>query len=120
MRILIVEDHADSAYVMRRVLGNLGHEISVAESCASAIAAIERSKPDIALCDLGLPDGDGLQLMNVLRDVYQVRSAAVTGHGEERYRQQCMSGGFELLLKPIKLEQLYSVIERIQPALTLV
>jgi DNA-binding response OmpR family regulator len=110
MRILIVEDHVDSATVLARVLINLGHEPIVAHDCATALATAEKTHPDAALCDLGLPDGDGIELMVALRDQYRVRSAAVTGHGESQYRLECEGAGFPMVVKPFQIDQLRNAI----------
>jgi CheY-like chemotaxis protein len=115
MKILIVEDHADSAQAMARVLGKLGYEASIAPDCASALAAASASRPDLALCDLGLPDGDGYDLMVALRDQYNIRSAAVTGYGESFRREQCNDAGFDVVLKPFQVDQLSRTIERMLP-----
>jgi two-component system CheB/CheR fusion protein len=114
MKILIIEDHRDCAEAMARVLRKLGHEAIVADTCAAAVLAVQHAKPDLALCDLGLPDGDGWELMQALREVYQLHSVAVTGHGELHYRQRCEDAGFRFIVKPFRLEQLRDAVERIE------
>jgi CheY-like chemotaxis protein len=111
MKILIVEDHIDSADAMARVMRKLGHDPITADTCVSAIQAVQQSKFDLAVCELNLLDGDGWKLMRALRDVYQIRAIAVTGHGDGHHRQRCEEEGFAFVLEPLQVEQLRQAID---------
>jgi PleD family two-component response regulator len=54
-RILIVEDNVDAAEGMRMVLAQAGHEVAVAHDGPSALEMVHAQRPDVLLCDLGLP-----------------------------------------------------------------
>ena len=66
-RILLVEDHADTAEILSRLLRRMGCDIIQANSVSGALQAAEREMAglglDIVLSDLGLPDGSGLDVI---------------------------------------------------------
>src|SRR2546421_4563047 len=65
--ILVIEDHADSATVFARVLRIYGAAVTVAHSVAEAQQACEEGSFDLLLCDIELPDGNGLDLLRKAR-----------------------------------------------------
>jgi two-component system OmpR family response regulator/two-component system response regulator QseB len=66
-KLLIVEDDATLGMTLRLALGAQGHEVQVAPTLARARAFLAAQAPDLILLDLGLPDGDGLDLVKDLR-----------------------------------------------------
>ena len=80
MRILIVEDHADSAAILARLLKATGHTSVTAPDAASARAMTAQGCFDLVLCDLALPDGDGGELMKSLHAQHGLRGVALSGH----------------------------------------
>jgi len=114
LRILLVEDHADTAEAMRELLRDLGHEVTVAGSVAAGLDAAERlaGRFDLVLSDLGLPDGSGLELMAQLHDRYGVRGIALSGYGMEEDVRKSLEAGFDRhLTKPINLQALQTAIQ---------
>ena len=71
MHILLVEDHADTATALSRLLRRTGHTVSVAASVADAVQVNEGGNIDLLICDIGLPDGDGRDLLRQLRGKHQ-------------------------------------------------
>jgi hypothetical protein len=69
MRILLVEDHNDSATVMARVLSHLGHQVDIAGTVTAAVDLFQNEQYDLVLSDLGLPDGSGIDLVRKLREI---------------------------------------------------
>ena len=63
LRILIVENHEDSLTYLTRYLEQQGHEVCGARDMASALEVISSLRFDVLISDLGLPDGDGWQLL---------------------------------------------------------
>ena len=61
LRILVVEDHADTLRVLARLLDHFGHEISWADGARSALEIVESKEFDVVLSDIGLPDGSGYE-----------------------------------------------------------
>jgi two-component system CheB/CheR fusion protein len=114
LRILLVEDHADTAEAMAELLGALGHEVTVAGSVASGLDVAERQagRFDLVLSDLGLPDGSGLELMAKLHGRYGVRGIALSGYGMEEDVRKSLEAGFDRhLTKPINLQALQAAIQ---------
>jgi CheY-like chemotaxis protein len=72
MRILLVEDHSDSATVMARVLSHFGHQVDIAGTVTAAVDLFKNEQYDLVLCDLGLPDGSGIDLVHKLREIREV------------------------------------------------
>lgn len=113
MSILLVEDHDDSRLLMSRLLERLGHRIHSANSCQAALVAADQQQFDIMISDIGLPDGDGVELMRQLRARYGLRGIAISGYGAEVDMTRGRDAGFEhYLTKPIDFDQLEDVIRR--------
>jgi CheY-like chemotaxis protein len=74
------------------------------------LEAAEKTPPDIVLCDIGLPDGDGYQFAEALRKqprTARARLIAVTAHGTDQDRERSREAGFHLhLVKPVKPDNL--------------
>src|SRR5436305_10905 len=114
LRILLVEDHADTAEAMADLLREMGHEVTVAGSVAGGLAAAEghAGRIDLVLSDLGLPDGTGLDLMTELHGRYGVRGIALSGYGMEEDVRKSLEAGFDRhLTKPVNLQALQTAIQ---------
>jgi CheY-like chemotaxis protein len=85
LRILVVDDHADSARMLKVVLRCAGHEARIALDGPAAMAAAKLHRPDVVLLDLTLPGMSGVEVAAALRclpELSACRLVAVTGHGE--------------------------------------
>lgn len=110
-RVLVVEDHHDSAILTSRVLQADGYEVAVVHGYEPALSAARANRFDAIVCDVGLPDGDGCRLLEEVRALYPVRAVAVTGYGMPIDRARCEAAGFNrFLLKPITLDQLREAV----------
>jgi CheY-like chemotaxis protein len=113
-KILLVEDHADTADVAARLLRGRGYDVVIAASIKSALTAAEGNEIDLALCDIGLPDGDGCDLMRELRAKYSMRGIALTGYNMDDDENRVEQAGFtSRLVKPIDFEALCRVVENV-------
>jgi CheY-like chemotaxis protein len=103
LKIVLVEDHAETAQVLRRLLASRGHEVTTAEGIVTGLAAVERIDPDVLISDLGLPDGNGLDLMRqLLKRGKRIPAIALSGYGSPADIQKSMAAGFlEHLVKPL-------------------
>lgn len=114
MRILVVDDQADSADTLAELLRCHGHSVDVAYSPVEALQhAIEHS-PDVAFIDIVMPGMDGWQLARELRD-RELRSylVAVTGATEDERRARSQQAGLDMhLVKPIDPARLELVLAR--------
>src|SRR6266513_4356555 len=83
LRILVVEDHADTLRVLARLLDHFGHEISVADGAQSALEIVESKEFDVALSDIALPDGSGYEVIAQVIRTYRKKGVALTGSDKE-------------------------------------
>ena len=115
LRILLVEDHRDTAAAMADLLDLLGHQVLVAHDVASGLAAaqaaLDGSGLDLVISDLGLPDGSGLDLMRELSERHALRGIALSGYGTEKDVRDSREAGFSRhLTKPIDLDRLRAAL----------
>ena len=113
LRILLVDDHADTRDLLERLLSSR-FEIVTAACLASALAAAERSVPDIVISDIGLPDGDGVALMRELHRRSGVAGIAVSGYAIENAKAFREAGFVNWLRKPIQLSELLDALTAAQ------
>jgi signal transduction histidine kinase/CheY-like chemotaxis protein len=113
LRLLLVEDHADTADAMADLLRALGHEVTVARSVGSALGAAEAQGGsfDLVVSDVGLPDGSGLDLMRQLSSRYGLKGIALSGYGMEEDVLRSREAGFSRhLTKPVDMQALKAAI----------
>lgn len=105
-RILVIDDHRDSADGLREMLELYGHQVAVAYDGPTGLAAAKSMCPDVVICDIGLPGLDGYAVARELRrdpTTAGARLLALTGYGDESTTQQVVTAGFEShLTKPIE------------------
>lgn len=110
LRVLIVEDNVDAADILRTLLEYHGYTVSVAYTGPEGVTAAKSQRPDVVLCDIGLPGMDGYAVADALRqspETGSVRLIAVTGYGREADKQRALASGFDLhLVKPVNAQQL--------------
>ena len=113
VRLLLVEDHADTARVLTRLLRLDGSEVRWAGSISAALELAATEPFDIVLSDLGLPDGSGHDLMRQLRRDGPIVGIAMSGYGMEDDLRHSREAGFvEHLIKPVSMPQLREAIRR--------
>ena len=115
LRILVVEDQADTAYGLKMYFSGKGHEVCVALDVRSALAATAAEKPfDILLCDLALPDGNGWDLLRQLRLQGPVRAIAISGYSSAEDLARSEAAGFLIhLAKPVAMAELDRVFAEV-------
>lgn len=107
IRVLLVDDHADTARAMSRLLRSMGYVVRTAESVATGIAAWQEQPADVLVSDLGLPDGTGHDLLRTLLSRGSVKAIALSGFGMEQDLTQSREAGFaEHLTKPVDVKRL--------------
>jgi PAS domain S-box-containing protein len=119
-RILLVEDHADTAAVLVRMLRRTGYEVMHAPSIEAALKTADTEMSgaglDLVISDLSLPDGSGLDLMKSLSANYRLRGIALSGFGMDSDREQSAAAGFTRhLTKPIDIAILRRTIAELLP-----
>ena len=113
LRLLLVEDHADTAKAMARLLKVSGHVVTVADTAQAALQHASSNEFDLVISDIGLPDATGYELMTQLRDTHGLKGIALTGYGTDEDLQKAKDSGFiDHVLKPINLATLNAAIEK--------
>ncbi len=115
LRILVVDDNADTLRYLSTVLKRRGHEVVTADCVAAARAAVNEARApfDLLLSDIELPDGDGMNLMRELSAGGRIPGIAVSGFGAEEDRRLSREAGFvEHLTKPVDMGSLDAAIKR--------
>jgi signal transduction histidine kinase/CheY-like chemotaxis protein len=114
LRLLVVEDHPDTARILARLLGTYGHAVKTANTIAAALELAGQQKFDLVISDVGLPDGSGYDLMRTLRDTHAMRGIAMSGYGMEDDLRKSREAGFcEHLVKPLDFAELERTIRRV-------
>jgi PAS domain S-box-containing protein len=114
--VLVVDDNVDAAELLGDLLRASGYAVTIAHDGPEALAVAARTRPEVALIDIGLPVMDGYELARKLRDLLgDARLIAVTGYGQQRDRDRSRAAGFDAhLVKPVPLEALHAALE-LQP-----
>jgi DNA-binding NtrC family response regulator len=114
-RILIVDDESSLRTALFRVLDRQGFQVITANCKREAEALASTDQPlDLALVDLRLPDGDGIELMQKLRATHpNIQVIILTGHGSiELAVRATQHGAFHFVTKPFNMEELLSIVMR--------
>lgn len=112
--ILIVEDHEDTSRLLSRLLTKSGHTVKTANRVDAALELLAREPFDLLLSDVGLPDRPGHDLMRIAADLYQIPGIAMSGYAMDEDIQKCRASGFsENLTKPVNVDQMRQVIQRV-------
>jgi two-component system CheB/CheR fusion protein len=112
----VIEDNLDAARTLADVLAFEGHEVTVARSGGAGIAIAREQRPDVVVCDLGLPDLDGYEVARILRKDEALRSTrliALSGYAQPEDIERAKEAGFDAHLpKPAPLDQLDQLLSR--------
>jgi len=111
-RVLIVEDHRDSADILAQLLTIKGFEVSVARTHAEAIETSLHERFDAIICDIALPDGNSYDLPRQVKAEHPTtRVLAFTALGMPTDVRACRDAGFDdHLLKPLDLDKLLALL----------
>jgi len=115
MNVLVVEDEPGARETLVELVKELGYEASTAGSVAEAESALARIAPDVCITDLGLPDGDGLDVVRAAKAAGRDCDVLVlTGKGSVRAAVEAMkAGAHDFLLKPLKAAQLATALSQL-------
>ena len=109
--ILVVDDDAQLRRFLRTTLVGHGHTVVETASVADALDAIGRSRPDVVLLDLGLPDGDGLEVLRSLAPADRPPIIVLSARGHEGDKVAALDAGAEdYLTKPFGASELLARI----------
>jgi CheY-like chemotaxis protein len=112
LRILVVDDEADSRDLVKAILTECGGEVKCCESAAEGIQAVKEWKPDLLVSDIGMPVEDGYSLIKKVRNLRskrakQLPAVALTAYATKEDKARALSAGFQMhVAKPIEPETL--------------
>jgi signal transduction histidine kinase len=114
MKVLIVEDSADTLALLKTIFAQEGAEVVTATSADEALAVLKSTIPDIIVSDIGMPDTDGFELLRRIQQMPEVASTpaiAISGYASESDRKQALAVGYRALLaKPVDVDALFDLI----------
>jgi CheY-like chemotaxis protein len=120
VRILIIDDHADTAQSLAVILSASRHNVQVACDGQSGLQAAEMNPPEVVLLDIGLPVMDGWQVAERLRQMrfeHRPTVIALTGYGREEDRNRSRLAGIDFhWTKPVDPGFLEEFLNRLQKA----
>src|SRR6202030_4744115 len=95
LRVFLVENHEDSARYMQLFLEQQNYQVCVATDMATALREIPNSHCDVLISDIGLPDGDGWQLLEKLGDSRPQFAIAMSGFGTGNDQRRSRAAGYD-------------------------
>jgi CheY-like chemotaxis protein len=118
VRVLVVEDEADTRDLLAAALGHSGAEVDTAPSAAEGFAALRRHQPDVLVCDIGMPGEDGYMLLSRVRALAAeegglVPAVALTAYARSDDRRRALAAGYQVhLSKPVDPDELIAAVAR--------
>lgn len=120
LRVLVVDDHADTLASTRLLLGCWGHDVHEASCGEIAITKASTVKPQLMLIDLAMPEVDGYTVARRLREQPEFATTplvAVSGYGDTEHLRQSLEAGFDdHLVKPVTPRRLLDLLDRVRIA----
>jgi two-component system CheB/CheR fusion protein len=112
LRIFIVENHEDTRFLLGLLLEQLGHVVFSATTLAETLEKLSDAECDVLISDIGLPDGNGWELMARLGDDAPRYAIAMSGFSMTSDRQRSLAAGFRHhLLKPVEPNHLERLLD---------
>jgi PAS domain S-box-containing protein len=112
--VLLVEDNRDAAETLQAVLELDGHRVTLAHDGPSGVDAARQLRPDVVVCDIGLPGLDGYRVARELRSDPATAPAlliSVSGYGQDEDRRKAREAGFDYtLVKPVSSDILLRLL----------
>ena len=101
LRIFVVENHADSLKYLALYLEMLGHTVATSQTMTEALERLPKAAYDMLISDIGLPDGDGWELLRQVQLPQSIYAIAMSGFGLNADRAKSKAAGYRHhLLKP--------------------
>jgi two-component system, chemotaxis family, chemotaxis protein CheY len=117
VRVLLVEDHADSRDAMALLLRWAGYEVDTAENGRQALASVIERTPDVLLLDLEMPEMNGVKLVDAIRSYHRLSTIPVIfltalGSGELFEEAKSMNVSSMMLKSVATFDQIHTAVER--------
>lgn len=119
LRVLVVDDEADTLELIRVSLGQCGAKVTTARSSAEALGLLERVTPDVIISDIGMPGEDGLDFISKVRELPPERggrtpAVALTAYARAEDRLRVLRSGYQMhVAKPVELAELLTIVSNV-------
>ncbi|MBL8208214.1 MAG: response regulator, partial [Blastocatellia bacterium] len=119
VRVLVVDDDADSLEIVSTILQNCNSEVQIAANAQEALNVLNQWEPDILISDIQMPGGDGYELIQQIRRQKptlrgRIAAVALTAYSRAEDRLKALASGFHThLSKPIDPKELVAVVTRL-------
>ena len=117
LRVFLVENHVDTRESLTMLLESIGHTVLSAETMAEALERLPHGDCDVLISDIGLPDGNGWELLRQVRLPRPIYAIAMSGYGMKADRERSLAAGYRHhLVKPMAPEQIERILELVEPS----
>ena len=114
LKFFVVENHQDTLDAIKMFLEAQGHAVEVAPDMKSALKLAPKTKFDVMISDIGLPDGDGWELLKQLREQMPIKAIAMSGYGMRADLAKSAAAGYAAhLIKPFGPPELESALKKV-------
>jgi len=117
LRVLVIEDSQDTIEMLRLWLNSFGCEVLFAMEAAEGLKLARAERPDLIISDIGMPDMDGYDLIQELRNSEgfdHIPAIALTGYAQKQDRDLALRAGYDAhLAKPARMSDLHSLIKEV-------
>lgn len=111
LRILVVENHDDSRRYLTMYLKGCGHCVATAASMQEALVMAPQAEYDVLISDIGLPDGDGWELLRQAKFTDPLFAIAMSGFGTNTDSERSKQAGYRHhMLKPLDIDKLDAIL----------
>jgi len=114
LRILTIDDEADTRDLVRTVLESCGADVVTAASAREGLDSLSRWNPHVLICDIAMPEEDGYSVIRKVRESAQTANLpaiALTAYARIEDRMRALEAGFQMFLpKPVEAEELRSTV----------
>lgn len=116
VRVLAVDDEADARHLIKRILSGCGAQVETADSGATALRMLRKSKPHVLIMDIGMPSEDGYTVMRKVRELSgddggRIPAIALTAFARSEDRRRAILGGFQMhIAKPVEPPELIAMV----------
>ncbi|HEX7316289.1 MAG TPA: ATP-binding protein [Pyrinomonadaceae bacterium] len=116
LKVLVVDDEVDTRELLKVSIGQCGAEVATAGSAREALAALEETRPDLLISDIGMPGADGYELIRKVRALPagrggKIPAIALTAYARTEDRLRALRAGYQMhISKPVELAELIAVM----------
>ncbi len=119
LRVLVAEDNPVNQRVVKYMVDKLGHSLDIVSNGRDALDQLRRSQYDVVLMDVQMPEMDGLEATQAIRQAETARGGhqpvvAMTAHAMKEDRERCLAAGMDdYISKPLEINELRRVLQAI-------